>query len=220
MVKWVRTKQGDQWKTRRGLCSKWFQWTGEKLDRYGEGGWKTLGLGNRNINTWYESELELAWSKKRSSNFVKNFPIFLLSSISNTSIFNVHHVSHWVHSLVMKTFSNVFCNTFCWDRNYLNIFYIWYLLLSPTSFIYIKGLFFPMTIKWCFCWYCWWWGFFSVFPWNWIHITLATDTEAEPLCFTQLQNHVETLSIKMAFNRIIGGNRMIRGHVNLVICLN
>ena len=55
-----------------------------------------------------------------------------------------------------------------------------------------------------------------------VQITLETDTEAVSRCFTQLlhcKRHIETLSIQMAFKRVIALNRMIRSHVNLVICL-
>ena len=37
-------------------------------------------------------ELELAWFKKSNSYFENNFPIFLLSGISNTSSFKVRDV--------------------------------------------------------------------------------------------------------------------------------
>ena len=66
------------------------------------------GLGNCSINIWDGSELELAWSKESSSKFENNFPIFLLSLISNQSVFKVREVLHWVIFLVMKTFSNIF----------------------------------------------------------------------------------------------------------------
>ena len=36
---------------------------------------------------------------------------------------------------------------------------------------------------------------------------------------TTVLKHVETLSIQMTFKRVIARNRMIRGHVNLVISL-
>ena len=55
-----------------------------KFDRDGEGGREALGTATRSINTWDESELELIWSKKSSSNFEDNFLVFLLSSISNS----------------------------------------------------------------------------------------------------------------------------------------
>ena len=66
------------------------------------------GLGNCSINIWDGSELELAWSNKSSSKFENNFSIFLLSLISNPSVFDVRDVLHWVIFLVMKTFSNIF----------------------------------------------------------------------------------------------------------------
>ena len=105
---------------------------------------------NCSINIWDGSKLELAWSKKSSSYFENNFPIFLLSCISNTSNFQVHDVLHWVSFLVKKTFSNIFRSTFCWGREYLNIFYIPFIFyLFLTCFIYIKSLFITITIKWC-----------------------------------------------------------------------
>ena len=60
-----------------------------KLDRDDEGGREALGVGNCGINIWDRSELELAWSKKTSLYFENNFPIFLLSGISNTLICKV-----------------------------------------------------------------------------------------------------------------------------------
>ena len=60
-----------------------------KYHRDGEGGREGLGVGNCSINIWDGSEPELAWSKKSSSYFKNNFPIFLLSGISNTSICQV-----------------------------------------------------------------------------------------------------------------------------------
>ena len=68
-----------------------------KLDRDGEGGREALAMGNCSIDIWDGSELELALSKKNSSNFENNFPICLLAGILNVSIFKVLHVSHWVN---------------------------------------------------------------------------------------------------------------------------
>ena len=101
-----------------------FQLTSVKLDKDGEEGREALGMGNHSINIWIGWELELAWSNKSSSYFECNFPIFLLYGISNTSIFKVRDVLHWVNSFVMEIFSNSFRSTFCWGRLYLNIFFI------------------------------------------------------------------------------------------------
>ena len=140
------------------------------------GGREALGLGNRSIKNitelsifgsisiWDGSELGLTWPKKSSSYFKNNFHTFLLPGISNTSIFKVRDVLNCVNFLVMKTFSNIFHGTLCWGKWYLNIFY--------TSIIYFLLLLTSITFKWCFCWYSWWWGFFPVFSWSWIHITL------------------------------------------------
>ena len=68
-----------------------------KFGRDDEGGRKALDMWNCNINIWDKSELKLAWSKKSSSYFENNFPIFLLSDISNTLIFKVRDVLHWVN---------------------------------------------------------------------------------------------------------------------------
>ena len=87
-----------------------------KFYRDGEGGIEALGMGNRSINIWGDAPLELAWFKKNSSYFQNNIPIFLLSGISNTSIFKVDDVLYWIDFLVMKTFPNVFRGTFCWER--------------------------------------------------------------------------------------------------------
>ena len=53
-----------------------FQLARVKCDRDGKGGREVLGMENRSVNIWDGSELELAWSKKSSSYFENNFPIF------------------------------------------------------------------------------------------------------------------------------------------------
>ena len=64
------------------------------FDRDGEGGKEAPVMGNRSINIWDGSEQKFVWSKKSSSHFENNFPILLLSGISNTSIFKVCDVLH------------------------------------------------------------------------------------------------------------------------------
>ena len=90
-----------------------FQLARLKFDRDGVRHREALGMVNCSINIWDEWELELAWSKNRSSYFENKFPIFLLSGTSNTTIFKICDVLHWVNLLVMKTFSNIFRSTFC-----------------------------------------------------------------------------------------------------------
>ena len=68
-----------------------------KFDRDGKGDREALGTGICSINIWDGSELELAWSKKRSLCFENNFSIFLLSGIPNTSIFDVLQVLDVLH---------------------------------------------------------------------------------------------------------------------------
>ena len=68
-----------------------------KFDRDDEGGRGALVMGNFCINTWDGSELGLAWSKKSSSCFENNFPMFLSYGILKTSIFKVRDVLHWVN---------------------------------------------------------------------------------------------------------------------------
>ena len=68
------------------------------------------------INIWDGSELEIAWSKKSSSYFEMNFPIFLLYVILNTTIFKVRDILHWVDLLAIKTFSNIFHSSLCCSR--------------------------------------------------------------------------------------------------------
>ena len=54
------------------------------------------------------------------------------------------------------------------------------------------------------------------------HFTLAIGTETESPLFAQLlkhQNHFQTFSNQMALKPVTAWNRMLRGHVNLVICL-
>ena len=118
-----QNKERDE-KHNENYVEEGFQLAGIIFDRDDEGIREVLGVGNCIINIWDGSELRLAWSKKSSSYFENNFPIFLLSGISNTLICKVCDVLHWVNFLLMKTFSNIFRSTFCWGRRYLNIFYI------------------------------------------------------------------------------------------------
>ena len=104
-----------------------FQLAKAKYTKDGEGGREALVVRNCGINIWDGLELKLAWSKKSTSYIENNFPIFLLSGISNTSICKVRDGLHWVHFLETKTFSNSFSS--------LIIFYIQFFLLLPTSFI-------------------------------------------------------------------------------------
>ena len=48
---------------------------------------------------------------------------------------------------------------------------------------------------------------------HWKRITVLRTTAI-------VLKHVETLGIQMASKQVISWNRMIRGHINLVICLN
>ena len=98
-------------------------------------------FGESSINIWDGPELGLTWFKKSSSYFQNNISIFLLSSISNTPIFKVRGVLHWVNFLVMKTMSNIFRGTFCWRRWYLNIFYI------PFIFFYYQQVLFTLRVS-------------------------------------------------------------------------
>ena len=93
----------------------------------------------------------------------------------------------------MNTFSNIFRSTFCWGKKYFNIFYILFIffycqqvlftlrvssLLSPLNDVSVdivgdEGSFqFSPEAEFASPLY--------------VHINLATDTEAESLCFAQL----------------------------------
>ena len=74
-----------------------FQLARVKVDKDVERGTEALGMGNCCINIWDGSELELAWTKKNSSYFENNFPVFSLSANSNTLPFKVCDVLHWVN---------------------------------------------------------------------------------------------------------------------------
>ena len=106
-----------------------------KYERNGERGREALVVRNCSINIWDGSELELAWSKIGSSYFENNFPISLLSGISNTSICKMRDVLHWVsfwyfpwHPLLRQVIFEYILHSI-------------YFLLLPTSFIYIKNFF-------------------------------------------------------------------------------
>ena len=77
---------------------------------------EALGMQNRSINVWDGSELKLAWSNKSSSYFENNFAIFLLSVISNTSIFKELDVlrlvatSIWTRNISIHFISCLFSN--------------------------------------------------------------------------------------------------------------
>ena len=182
----------------------------------------------RSINISDESELELAWSKKSSSYFEHNFPLFLLSCILNTSI-KVRNILHWVNFLVKKIFSNIFCSTFWWGRYYLNIFYI------PVIFYYCEQVLFTLRVS----------SLLSLL--NDASVDIVNDeallsfllklnshhayTFTSPLQQTRKQNHpalhncysfknmLKLLAFKW-LKWVIAWNRTIRGHVNLVICIN
>ena len=74
------------------MCWRGFQLAKVKFYREGKEGKEALGMRNCSINIWDASEHELAWSRKSSSYFENNFPIFLLSGILNISIFKVPEV--------------------------------------------------------------------------------------------------------------------------------
>ena len=61
---------------------------------------------------WIRTETSLI-RERQFENFENNFPTFLLSGNSNASIFKTSGV-HWVHFLVIKSFSNISRSTFCW----------------------------------------------------------------------------------------------------------
>ena len=84
-----------------------FQLDRKKIKRDIEAGSKALGMEICSINIWDGSKLELAWTEKSSSYFKNSFPIFLLTGISNLSIFKVRDALQWENYLVMKTFCNI-----------------------------------------------------------------------------------------------------------------
>ena len=83
-----QNKETDE-KHNENYVEEGFQLAGIIFDRDDEGIREVLGVGNCIINIWDGSELRLAWSKKSSSYFENDFPIFLLSGISNTLICKV-----------------------------------------------------------------------------------------------------------------------------------
>ena len=164
---------------------------------------------------------------KNSTYFENNFPIFLLFGNSNTTIFKVCGVLHWLYFFVMKVFPNIFHSTFCstWANN------IWIYFISIFSVIADKNLFtlrasllisssneiaddegsFEFSSKAEF-----------TSPLH-VRIILATDTEAEAyFCAITavFPEDVETFSIQMFFKRYIAWKKILRGHVDLIICLN
>ena len=58
-----------------------------KFDKDGEGGREDLGMGSCSINIWDGSDLEFNLIQKSSLYSENCFPVVLLSSIFNTSIF-------------------------------------------------------------------------------------------------------------------------------------
>ena len=156
-------------------------------------------MGYSSINIWDWSELELAWSRKNVSYFENNFPIFLLSTNSNTLIFKVCYLLHWVHFLVMKAFYNIFYSTFCWA--WASNVWIWFIVsfsVNIYSYYWWKTLFilrisllissstdasvgivddegsFELTLK------------LNSHPPLYVHITLVTDTKAPSSRLSQL----------------------------------
>ena len=116
-----------------------------EIDRDGEGVRQIAEKGYCSVNIWDGSEIKLAWSKKNSSYFENNFPVFLLSGYSNTSVFKVCNILRWVHFLVTKTSSNIFLRTLCWiwatmGSQCLNIIYI------PFIFYYRRQTLFTLRV--------------------------------------------------------------------------
>ena len=94
-------------------------------------------MDNRSINIWDRLELELAWSKKCSSYFENNFPIFLLSGTSNTWTFKERDVLYWVNFLVMKTFSSIFRSTLTVGTGNIWIYFMSHLLFIISNKSYL-----------------------------------------------------------------------------------
>ena len=108
-----------------------FQLARVKFGRGGEGGTEALEMRYFRINVRDGLELELAY-------FPNSFPISLLSDNSNISVFKVCDVLHRVHFLVMKTFSNTFRGTFCWDGQLMyeyDLYLIYFLLLLTKLYL-------------------------------------------------------------------------------------
>ena len=100
------------------------------------------------------------------------FNIFILSGISNTSVFKVGDVLHWVNFSVMIKPFPIFSVAPSVGEGNIWIYFTSHLFsVIGNKFFYIKSFFITITLKWCLCWYCWWWGFFSVFSGSWFHNT-------------------------------------------------
>ena len=115
---WVRQNRKIDEEIYEDCVKTGFQLDRIKIKRDIEAGSKSLGMEICSINIWNGSKLELAWTEKSSSYFKNSFPIFLLTGISNLSIFKVRDALQWENYLVMKTFSNIIRSC---GRYYLNI---------------------------------------------------------------------------------------------------
>ena len=118
--------------------------------RDGEGNREPLGMCYYSISIWDVLELESAWSRKNRSYFENNFPIFLLSSNSNTSIFKVCDVLDWVYFLVIKDFYNIFHSTFYWAWQVLckyDLCPIYLLLLVTLLVTLLLATFFTLRVS-------------------------------------------------------------------------
>ena len=102
-----------------------------------------------NLRWWWSLAIVLAGNKAKR-----------LSSVNHTTKTILHHHHHHHHHHHRPLIGQVIIEY---------ILYSIYFLLLPTSFIYIKSFLITKTIKWYICW-CW--GFFLVFFWSWIHLTL------------------------------------------------
>ena len=88
-----------------------FQLAMVKNEKNGAEDSEALGIGNRSINIWKGSELELAWSKKKQFIFKKLF--------SNTFVmlFRIHQFLRCVSKFISNgNFSNIFRSTLSWGR--------------------------------------------------------------------------------------------------------
>ena len=94
-----------------------FQLGRVKLDRDGDWGSEAPGVGRCSINI----RAEISLVQEKQFIFWKQFCSISLSGISNTSIFKVCNILHWVNFLLMKTLSNIFRSYYFWGRWYFNL---------------------------------------------------------------------------------------------------
>ena len=180
---------------------------------------EAISTGNCSITIWHGSEVGISFIQEKQFTFWTQFPKFLFSGISNLILHKVCDVLHWVNFLATKTFSSIFCSTICWGRlSFISQ------LFSIFLFKFFIQVLFKLRVS----------SLLSLIDDASVDIVdvrvlfsfVLKLNSHHPFMFTPPLNNccsVKSMLKLLAFKwleRVIAGSRMIRGRVNLVLCLN